>query len=313
MIVCCGEALIDFIPAGDARDGALYRPVEGGSPYNVALGLGRLDVETAFVGGLSRDAFGNSLAQKLRDNNVRLDWAARLDAPTTLALVTFQDGQPSYAFYDEATAARLWTQDVLPDLPDAVTALHFGSISLLRNPSADAFADLMERHRGRALLSLDPNIRPALIEEEEAVRARIARMAAIADIVKISDEDLDWLSPGRPFRAAAEDLLKSGPACVVVTRGAEGAELVYQSGSVRVAAPGVNVVDTVGAGDSFMAALLARIRETGRMSRDRLLKTDEAGLRDLLGYAVRAAALTCTRPGADPPRRAELAASVGII
>ncbi len=310
MIVCCGEALIDFIPVGD---GLFYRPIEGGSPYNIALGLGRLGVETAFVGGLSTDAFGSRLADKLEENGVGLDWAARLDAPTTLAMVTLRAGQAAYVFYDEATAARTWTRAALPPLPDMVTALHFGSISLLRNPSADAFCDLMLAHRGRAVLTLDPNIRPALIDDPDAVRSRIRRMAAAADIVKISDEDLDWFAPGQSVREAAEDILKDGPAFVVITSGADGAEAIRRDGSVRIAAPKVNVVDTVGAGDSFMAALLARISETGHMSRDRLDRIDEAGLTDLLEFAAQAAALTCTRPGADPPRRDEVGPAIQSV
>lgn len=309
MILCCGEALIDMLPrdvaTGDGATQDMLLPVPGGAIFNTAIALGRLGTRTGYLGGLSTDLFGARLAQALAASGVETALAPRSARPTTLAFVALEDGQARYTFYDENSAGRSLSEDDLPDLPDHVAALFFGGISLVSEPAADAFAALCTRAEGRFVM-LDPNIRPAFIADAAAYRARLGAMLARADLVKLSDEDLDWLTGGDD-PAALMDLSggASGPAAVVVTRGAQGAEATFATGETcRVAAAPARVVDTVGAGDTFNAGLLAELQARGALSRAAL--TPET-LEAAMTLAARVAAVTVSRAGANPPWRAELA------
>lgn len=317
MILVCGEALIDFFveidPASPPARPMPARAVPGGSPMNVAVGLSRLGVAAGFFGALSRDAFGARLAALLEAEGVALDLAPRLDRRTTLSVVARQaDGQPRYSFYGEGAADRSLDLPHLPAaLPASVTALAFGSYTLAVDPVGAAYLELARRAGAERVVSVDANLRPSVTPDRDAWRARFHDFVACAAIVKASDEDI-----AGAFGAEAEidrvaaDWLARGARLVVVTRGAQGA-LAFTAAR-RVFAPGrpTRVVDTVGAGDTVHAALLARLSEKGALRREALGALDEAALADLLAYANAAASITCSRQGADLPRAAEVEAAL---
>lgn len=306
VILSCGEALIDFLPH---RMGAVaaYRPAPGGSLYNVAVGLGRLGVPAGFLGGLSSDFFGDMLLQGLAASGVSDAYVARLERPSTLAFVSLDTDEPHYAFYDEGAADRSWTGAADVALAPTVRALHFGSLALLREPAASAYESLLLRERARGrLLSLDPNIRAAMVRDEPAYRARLDRAIAAADVVKVSAIDLDWLAPGADAARVAAGWLERGPSLVVLTRGGRGPVAYRAGGTIEERAAPAQVVDTVGAGDSFMAGLLAFLAGAACLAPDALRALPAEGLREGLRYASRVAAFTCGRAGADPPWRHEL-------
>ena len=308
MFLVCGEALFDLFMEPSAGFDLRFDGRIGGSPFNVAIGLARLGRRAALFTGLSTDFLGQRLAAALAADGVDTRFLLRKDAPTTLSLVGLgSDGSPEYAFYGRGAADRSVGIADLPRLDDdRVEALHFGSYSLVVRPTADAFAALAARESRRRLISLDPNVRLNVEPGIEVWRQRIAAVAAHADLVKVSSEDLGALYPGRPLESAAEEWLGHGARLVVVTRGAEGA--VAFAGRDRTAVPGepAAVVDTVGAGDAFQAALLCALDELGHASRSGLERLAQPALRRCLAFANRAAALACTRRGAALPARRDL-------
>ena len=308
MIVVVGEALVDLAPT-PVGDAALLRPLLGGSPYNVAVGLGRLGDDTAYLGALSLDAFGEQLAHRLGDEGVSMHLVARTDAPTTLAVVQLDDqARASYAFYLQGTSAAELTPQHLEgwELADAAHVA-LGAVTLDTEPAGAALVHLLTQERGDTFLSLDPNVRPSVIADLRRYGTRLDQLVRGTDLVKVSDEDLQILYPGRAHGDIARRWADAGPAAVVVTRGAAGAEVhLATGGSVTVTGEPVEVVDTVGAGDAFTAGLLHALATGDALSRDRIRGLDEAGWREALGTAVRVAALTCARAGADPPRAADL-------
>ena len=309
MILCLGEALIDFIPT-EARDGSpAYRPANGGSIHNVALALGRLGVPVGFVGGISTDFFGDSLAEGLLRDGVSLSHASRLDRPTTLAFVRFFGTEARYAFYDAEAADRHWRLADMPAIGPEVQALHFGCISLLRPPAAADFTTLMRREAGRRVIGFDANIRPNLVrpEDEREYRDRIDLFLQTAHIIKMSDADLDWVAPGGDPAGLAAEWLAAEARLVLITRGGEGATLFARNATVSRPALPVRVADTVGAGDAFMAGLFAAAHDRDGLRPDRLEAASEGELADILQFAQAVAAVTVSRVGADPPQRSELA------
>jgi fructokinase len=309
MFLVCGEALFDLFAEATAGDGLRFDGRIGGSPFNVAVGLARLDRPSALFTGLSTDFLGQRLAGALAGDGVAADFLLRKEAPTTLSLVGLAaDGTPSYAFYGRGAADRSVEVGEVPELTPAIGVIHFGSYSLVVAPTADAFAALAARERRRRLITLDPNVRLNVEPDLEVWRARVQAMAAHADLIKVSSEDLTSMYPSRSVDATVERWLADGVRLVVVTRGADGATGFTER--YRVVAPGerVEVVDTVGAGDSFQAALLCAIDELGLASRSGLEGLEEPALQRCLAFATRASAITCTRRGADLPRRRELPA-----
>lgn len=305
MILCAGEALIDMLPR-ETQDGApAFAPHVGGAVLNTAVALSRLGAQVGFFSGISTDLFGAQISARLEADGVDVSHAARSDRPTTLAFVTLTDGQARYAFYDENTAGRMLSEADLPrDVP--ATACFFGGISLAVEPCADAYAALSERLAPDMPMMIDPNIRPDFIRDADRYRARIDAMIARADIVKVSDEDLEWLGMGETLEARAWDLLSRGPAMVCLTRGAEGAMAITADRTVTVSARRTTVVDTVGAGDTFNAGILAALSEAGCLTKPALRDLDGDTIRDALTLGVRAAAVTVGRAGANPPRLDEL-------
>jgi fructokinase len=308
MFLVCGEALFDLFLEPAAGFELRFDGRIGGSPFNVAVGLARLGRRAALFTGLSTDFLGRRLAAALAADGVDTEFLLRKDAPTTLSLVGLAtDGVPDYAFYGRGAADRSVEVAELPALPEAVTALHFGSFSLVVRPSGDAFAALAARESRRRLVSVDPNVRLNVEPDLDVWRARIAALAAHADLIKVSSEDLGPLYPGRSADAVAQDWLDGGVRLVVVTRGADGALAFSARGRLAIPGETVAVVDTVGAGDAFQAALLCALEELGHASRAGLEGLDEPTLRRCLAFATRAAAITCTRRGAALPLRGELA------
>lgn len=308
MIVVSGEALVDL--TGSRFDHVdAYVPKLGGGPYNIAIGLGRLGVPVAYLGRISRDFFGQQLRARLLASGVNPLYVREGPELTTLAFVHQEpDREPEYAFYANGTADRQLLPTDLPEaFPREVAVIHFGSLSLVLEPAASTLEALMAREHGRQLISLDPNVRPNVIGDRDAYVKRLEAWLPSVDLVKVSRADLAWLYPGEPLEPVARRWLSYGPALVVVTRGPDGSTAFTAAGARQVDGVPVNVVDTIGAGDAFMSGLLARLYELGLLDRRRLESLPEE-LADVLQYATRVSALTCTRAGAEPPTKSELAA-----
>lgn len=308
MIAVLGEAVVDLVGQGDR----LYQAHPGGSPLNVAVGLGRLERPTALLARLSRDAFGAMFRRHLAASGVSDALLVEADEPSTLAVATVDaTGVATYDFWVQGTADWQWTAAELDRLDGAdALALHTGSMALEIDPGAAAILDLLRRCRGRLAVSYDPNVRMARRGPVADGRARVESVVALADLVKVSADDLDWLYPGEDPAGVAARWTAAGPGLVVATLGPAGALARTGAGvEARRPAVAVDVVDTVGAGDAFMSGLLdglAGRHLLGPDSRARLAAIDEPALDALLDRASLVAALTCARAGADPPTRAEL-------
>jgi fructokinase len=307
MFVVCGEALMDVFAQSDTPTGMALDARVGGSPFNVAVGLARLAQPVSFFGALSRDLLGERLLRVLCDENVGTASIARVDAPTTLGLVgTDSRGVPSYTFYGDGGADRQLEIDALEKLPMQVAAVHLGSYATVVEPVASTLRGLVEREHVRALISYDPNVRLNVEPDLTRWRSALQWMLSRTHLLKISEEDLSLMQAGVSQQEFAEDALRQGVGLVVVTRGVDGATAWTESASASVSAVEVPVVDTVGAGDSFQAALLTWLAEHHRLSRQACRSMVAPQLREALHFAVRAASITCSRRGADLPRRSEL-------
>ena len=310
MILCCGEALIDMVPVADTVTGtAAFAPLPGGAIFNTAIALGRLDTPVQFFSGLSTDLFGAQLAGALEASGVATGLVKRSNRPTTLAFVKLTGGHAQYTFYDENTAGRMLSLDDLPGISADISALYFGGISLCAEPAASAYEALALREARNAVIMLDPNIRTSFIEDAPVYRKRLDRMIGVADIVKVSDEDLDWIMRDTSTVAdKAARMLQQGPSLVIITKGAKGAEAYGRDGSVvTVPAPQVTVVDTVGAGDTFNAGFLAGLHSRALLSKAAIANIGHADLNEALAFAAKVAAVTVSRQGADPPTLSDLA------
>lgn len=308
MILCCGEALIDMIPkpTQDGPDG--FVPHTGGAVFNTTIALGRLGVDAGLLSGVSRDMFGQQLLSQLSESGVNAQHVIASDRPTTLAFVKLTEGHATYNFFDENSAGRMLKPDDMPTLPDAVTALFFGGISLACEPCADAYAALLDQNAAHRVVMMDPNIRPSFIKDEARYRARLEAMIAQTDIIKVSDEDLDWLMPTPAAQEAkVQALLDRGLSLVIITRGSQGAAGYLQNG-VQVTAPAqkVQVVDTVGAGDTFNAGVLAKLSQIGCLEKDAFKSLSPSALEEVLSHGAQVAAITVSRAGANPPWKNEL-------
>lgn len=307
MLLCCGESLIDMLPRDTDAGEAAFAPYAGGAVLNTAIAAARLGQETAMLTGLSRDLFGRILDDHLMANDVDTSLCLRSDRTTTLAFVTLKDGQATYAFYDENTAGRMVSHADLPATLDGITALFFGGISLAVEPCAETYAALCLREAARLPVMIDPNIRPSFITDAPRYRARLSRMLAVADIIKLSDEDLAWLTHDTPEDEAVADLLIAGAKLVLITKGADGVTAHFAGGQMTQPVIPATVVDTVGAGDTFNAGVLTGLAEAGYLSKAALAAPlPQDILKAVLDLGVRAAAVTVARAGANPPLRAEI-------
>lgn len=307
MILCCGEALIDMLPRTSTAGEPAFAPYAGGAVFNSAIALSRLGVPTEFFSGLSDDLFGDQIGRVLAESGVGTRYAARSSRPTTLAFVRLREGHATYTFYDENTAGRMLRESDLPTLDDDIDAMLFGAISLIPEPCGSAYESLMRREHGRRVVMLDPNIRPGFIADRGAHLARMRRMIAMADIVKLSDDDLGWFDEAGDAAHIAARWLERGARLVIVTAGSRGATAYSHAGSVTVDSLKVDVVDTVGAGDTFNAGVLASLHDQGLLTKRTISVLSPDAIRAALTLGAKAAAVTVSRAGANPPWRHELA------
>ncbi|WP_321851811.1 carbohydrate kinase [Pseudomonas paraveronii] len=311
MYLVCGEALFDFFseedPSGQASK-VNYKAIAGGSPFNVAVGLRRLGIEAALFGGVSTDFLGRRLLQVLRDEGVNPQFLVEFAAPTTLAMVAVgADGSPQYSFRGEGCADRQLTRAHLPTLGDEVRGLHVGSFSLVVQPIGDTLLALVQRESGKRLISLDPNVRLNPQPDIQLWRDRVAELVKHADLIKVSDEDLHLLYPDQSPESVLEGWLQHRCQLVFLTRGSNGASVFSrQHGHWSQPALKVVMADTVGAGDTFQAALIAWLTEQQLDSVEGLQHLTRAQIDAMLGFAIRAAALTCGKTGPDLPYRQQL-------
>jgi len=307
MVLVFGESLIDVFAAGETAAGLALDGRVGGSPFNVAVGLARLAQPASFVTCISTDPFGERLAQALRTEGVDLSLLQRHLSPTTLSVVsTDAHGAPSYAFHGDHGADRLLDPRPLQALPEAAKVLQLGSYPLVVEPVASTLKLVVEREHARRLVAYDPNVRLNVEPSVLRWRAAVEWMAQRAHLLKLSAEDAALLHPDEPLAALARRWLAQGVSLVVVTCGGDGAAAWTARAQASVPAEAVEVVDTVGAGDSFQAAMLAWLAEKELLDPRALARTEADELRAMLRFAARAAAITCSRRGADLPRRNEL-------
>ena len=311
MYLVCGEALFDFFSEEDASGQAskvTYKAIAGGSPFNVAVGLRRLGIEAGLFGGLSSDFLGRRLLHVLRDEGVSERFLVEFAAPTTLSMVAVgADGSPQYNFRGEGCADRLLEVAHLPVLGDEVRGLHVGSFSLVVQPIGDTLLALVKRDSGKRLISLDPNVRLNPQPDIQLWRDRVAELARHADLIKVSDEDLHLLYPGQSPESVLQGWLQHRCQLVFLTRGGDGASVFSrQHGTWSQPAQRVVMADTVGAGDTFQAALIAWLTEHQLDSVEGLQQLTRAQIDAMLGFAIRAAALTCGKTGPDLPYRQQL-------
>jgi fructokinase len=309
VIVVGGEALVDLVDDGGSR-----RAVAGGGPFNTAVALGRLDVPAAFLGAISRDSTGCELAQLLDDAGVETSLVRLSDLPTPAATVhRDHNGRHSYTFSVTGTAFTDLLPDDLPVLPEHAWAIHVGTLALALDPPAAAYRSLVEREADARRVILDPNVRPEIFGDAEQYRHRFEHLARFAHIVKLSDDDAAWIYPRVPLSDVVDTILSFGPRLVAVTRGEQGAVARSQVAGVELSAIPVRVVDTVGAGDSFGAGLIAALVDESALGPDADRALDGVVLERAVGYAIAASAVTCTRTGAAPPTRAEIDAMLRSV
>ncbi len=311
MYLVCGEALFDFFSENDVNAQASkvnYKAIAGGSPFNVAVGLRRLGIDVALFAGLSSDYLGRRLQQVLQDEGVRPDYLQDFDAPTTLAMVAVgADGSPHYSFRGEGCADRQLLPGHLPELGAEVRGLHIGSFSLVVQPIADTLLALVRRESGKRLISLDPNVRLNPEPNIELWRERINTLVEHADLIKVSDEDLNLLYPERDPQSVIHGWLEHRCQLVFLTRGGQGATVFSRRhGSWSAPACVVLMADTVGAGDTFQAALIAWLTEQQLDSVEGLQRLSREQIDAMLTFAISAAALTCGKTGPDLPYRHQL-------
>jgi fructokinase len=309
VIVIGGEALVDLVDDRGSR-----RAVAGGGPFNTAIAFGRLDVPVGFLGAISRDDYGRMLVEQLIEVGVDTSLVRWSDAPTPRALVHRpEDGKNEYRFDLSGTALVDLTPEQLPGLPDDAWAIHVGTLALAVDPPAAAYEALVDREAGRRRIVLDPNVRPVVFGDVITYRRRFERLAGLADLVKLSEDDAAWIYPGLTAEEVLKLILGLGPRVVAVTRGEQGAIAGSGDTIVDIAGIPVVVVDTVGAGDSFGAALIAALIDEGAFGFDATRLPDESVLTRAVSYAVAASAITCTRTGATPPSRAEIASQLRSV
>ncbi len=300
-ILSIGEALIDFKQTGHLG----FQGFEGGSPMNVAIAAARLGPSVGFAGQASSDMFGEALRSYLQKNKVNTQFFLEHPAPSTLAFVAEIDGDAHFSFMNNGAADTLYNPQPRPRFPENLKFMMFGSISLLTEPTASSIMDVVALHQDRCAIIFDPNVRPALIPDKAEYEAKLKKWLSLAHIVKVSTQDLDWLYPNKTGEQVAKEWLELGAQALIITNGGEGVTL-YRKGheSLKVTAPKITVVDTVGAGDTFTGSMMVSLFE--RKAFKNFDSLDASSWQEVLSFAANAAAFNCTRAGANPPTHQEL-------
>lgn len=325
MILGCGEALIDMVPVDETNQNAVsipvFLPCPGGSPYNTAIAIGRLGVPVSFMGRLSDDFFGQMLFDRFKENHVETDMIVRSNEHSTLAFVKLEKGkEPEYIFYVQGTADRSFSvADIPSHFSEKPSCIFFGSIAMTMEPAASAIEQFVMNQSALSdgpVISLDPNVRSFMISDKAAYVKRFEKWVAASTIVKISEADFDFIYPGLGLQKSLEKVLQMGPSLVVTTLGSDGAIALFKSSDgkileVKVPVPQINVVDAIGAGDAFHGGFLSWLFLHEKMSRKAIVELNAAELKEALVFANKAAALVCSRRGAEPPTMAELEAFKG--
>jgi len=318
MILCIGEAVIDMfhkqLPEQYVNyPKEVFYPLPGGCSYNTSIAIGRLGVPAAFLGRISNSFFGEIQVNRLRENNVRVDLLLRCEQNPILAFIKTEKGrQPQYAFYDEGTADRLLSIEEIPALPSDTTCINFGSISMVMEPIASTIEAVIMKEAQNKVIAFDPNIRPFMIKDRDAYIKRFIKWAGFCTIAKISSEDFEYIFPGIKPLEALHNMIDLGTRLAIVTLGPEGAIALLKrdDGSIiKIQSPAArveNVIDTVGAGDTFQGAFLAWLETRGKMSHNGISGLNETELYDALVFANKAAGFVCLQHGAEPPTMEEI-------
>ena len=308
MILCCGEALIDMVPGKSASGDQCFVPKVGGAVFNTAVALGRLSSKVSLFTGVSRDFFGDQLRQELAYSQVSKENLSFQDGPTTLAFVHLENGQATYTFYTENAADTTLLPENCPHSSFEFDAIFFGGISLCTDPTASTMLDFMRKRSDQSVTMLDPNIRPSFISKEVLFRKRIKEMVKLSDILKLSDEDLNWLAPNQQDpKSKIEELVGLSDTLVLITKGSEGAEAFIAGQKIaQVSSPRVDVKDTVGAGDTFNAGFLHSLMRSNALTKQYCRSPEVSVLKKALSYATKAASVTVSRTGANSPWHNEL-------
>lgn len=299
-IICLGETVIDF----KATEHLAFKAYVGGSPLNVAVAAARLGASVGFASQVSTDLFGHHVMSHLKTNHIDPQFVERSDAPSTLAFVDEIAGDAHYQFLSNGAADTLYDPQPRPSFPTDVRFIEFGSISLLTEPSSSAIIDIVRQHKERCITVFDPNIRPALIQSRGDYLQKLQDWLALSQLVKVSTQDLRWLYPDTPHSESARKWLELGPEVVLVTDGSNGVTLLDKAGQeLSIPAPQVDIVDTVGAGDTFTGAMMTKLLEHVSGA---TLELSLDNWQNVLRWANAAATLNCTKAGAQPPSREEL-------
>lgn len=301
-----GEALIDFVPQDCEKGETAFLPKPGGSPYNVALAAARTGYETYFLGNLSNDLFGDQLLTHLQDNNVNCSLIERSNLPTTLAFVSYEMGEPRYAFFNENSTNKNLNPVLNHETVQPGSFLHVGSISLIESPASDRIVSLATVMAEKLVLTIDPNVRANLIGDKDKWLRTMDQLFDLASIIKLSSEDLEFLAPGTTPEQFASNMLNQKNRMVIVTSGASGCTLFTRNHQLSEQVPKVKVMDTVGAGDTLMGTILSWLLNQGISSTDLIANLDEKKIREMLRYCTVAAAINCTRSGCNPPTHEEV-------
>jgi len=313
MILCIGEAVIDMFQKNVPDLGDVFLPLPGGCSYNTSIAISRLGSPAAFLGRLSTNFFGEIQARRLRENNVKGDLLIRCDQNPILAFIKTEEvKEPQYAFYDEGTADRLLVTEELPPLPSDTTCVVFGSVSMCMEPIATTIETYINKAAEKTVIAFDPNIRPMMIKDRDAYLKRFEKWAGVSTIVKISAEDYEYIDTDPSPQEALRNILDMGTRLAIITLGPGGASAMLRRDdgnvieSVSPAFDAGEIADTVGAGDTFLGAFLVRLLQKGKLSHNTIANLNEADLHDALDFANKAAAIVCTRRGAEPPTLEEV-------
>jgi fructokinase len=316
MILGCGEALIDMVPFVNAEGMPAFLPCPGGSPYNTAIAVGRLGVPVSLLGRLSQDFFGEMLVKRLEENHVGSELIIRSSEHSSLAFVKLEKGkEPEYIFYTDGTADRSFSaKDIPQSFSKKPSCVFFGSIAMTMEPAASAIEQFIVSQSALSdgpVISLDPNVRPFMIADHAAYVKRFEKWVAASTIVKISEADFDFIYPGLGLQKSLEKVLAMGPSLVVTTLGPDGAMALIKNtdgsfAEVKVPTFDIDVVDTIGAGDTFHGGFLSKLFLMGKMSKEGIAGLKAEELKDALIFANKAASLVCSKRGAEPPTMAEM-------